>query len=440
MPRLAFVAMSGFRIREAEMLALGMRLPGLAARAAAIGSLPSLGLLTLAGLTPPDWEATWHECAGDIRAAAHSISQNRPTLVAISALTASILDAYALADLLREQGLRVVMGGLHVSTCAGEALAHCDAVVVGEGETVWHQVLEDARAGRLQPTYRAATPTNLAHAPLPRWDLLGERERPRYTLQTARGCPLACDFCGASRLLGPFREKPAANVAAELAAITARHPKACIELADDNTFAGKRDANELLSVLRQSGVRWFTECDWRIGERPDVLDRLAESGCVQVLVGVEPLALGADAYGGLGAKRAELSRVIDALQRVQDAGVAVIGCFVVGGDQDDEASIHTLGEWLLQSPLADVQITIQTPFPGTPLRARLEREGRLLPDRSWESCTLFDVAYQPARMSVPQLERAFRNVVAMVHTPSEHARRMDIRQRIWGRRYAEARR
>ena len=439
MPRVAFVAMSGFRIREAEMLALGMTLPGLAARAGAIGSLPSLGLLTLAGLTPPDWDATWHECCGDIRAVAQRISLERPTLVAISALTASVLDAYALADMLREEGLQVVMGGLHVSTCEAEAIAHCDAVVLGEGENVWHQVLHDAQSGRLQPTYRAAAPANLAHAPIPRWELLGGRERPRYTLQTARGCPLACEFCGASRLLGPFREKPAAQVAAELAAITAQQPRVCIELADDNTFAGKRDAKELLNVMRASGVRWFTECDWRIGERPDVLERLAESGCVQVLVGVETLALGADAYGGLGAKRADLTRVMDALQRVQNAGVAVIGCFVVGGDQDDESSIHALGEWLIQSPLADVQITVQTPFPGTGLRAKLERAGRLLPDRSWESCTLFDVGYQPSRMTVEQLERAFRNVVAMVHAPSEHARRREIRQRIWGRRYAEPR-
>ncbi|MBX3410251.1 MAG: cobalamin-dependent protein [Phycisphaeraceae bacterium] len=440
MPRLALVAMAGFRIREPEMLALGMRLPSLAQRAAAVGALPSLGLLTLAGLTPAHWEMTWHESTSQrdpesLAALAERIVATRPDLAAISALTASIDDAYTLAGLLRRRGVRVVLGGLHVTSCPDEASQQCDAVVVGEAEGVWERVLEDAAAGRLATRYRAEKPFDLGQAPLPRWDLLGGRARPRYTLQTSRGCPFACDFCGASRLLGPFREKPTERIAAELKHITSRQPRACIELADDNTFAGRRDPAPLLGVMARRGVRWFTECDWRIGERPDVLGALAASGCVQVLVGVETMEVGAESYSGFGAKRAPLARVERALENIQEAGVAVIGCFVVGGDHDDEESIMRLGQWLLEAPLADVQITVQTPFPGTPLRERLAREGRLLPDRGWESCTLFDVAYQPARMTVQSLERAFRYLVALVHAPQAGARRAAIRKQVWAQRY-----
>lgn len=432
--------MAGFRVREPEMLALGMRLPSLAQRAAAVGALPSLGLLTLAGLTPANWEMTWHESASQrdhaaLGAMADEIAGTRPDLAAISALTASIDDAYVLAGLLRGRGVRVVMGGLHVTACPDEAAAHCDAVVVGEAEGVWGRMLEDAAAGRLAARYRAEKPFDLAGSPLARWDLLGERACPRYTLQTSRGCPFACDFCGASRLLGPFREKPVERIAAELDHITGRQPRACIELADDNTFAGKRDAAPLLDAMRRSGVRWFTECDWRIGERPDLLAALAASGCVQVLVGVETMEVGAESYSGFGAKRAPLARVLAALEKIQKAGVAVIGCFVVGGDHDDEGSILRLGQWLLEAPLADIQLTVQTPFPGTALRERLAREGRLLSDRGWESCTLFDVTYQPARMSVAGLERAFRNVVAMVHSPAAASRRAAIRKQVWALRY-----
>ncbi len=438
MPHLALLAMSGFRARESEMLKLGMTLPALARRAQAIGALPSLGLLTLAGMTPSHWSVSLHEAPSPCEAAScdaivHQVCAQRPTLVAMSALTASILDAYVLAGLLRAQGLQVVMGGLHVSMCPDEAKRNATSIVIGEGEPVWHDVLRDAEHGQLCSEYKAQKPFNLADAPMPRLDLLNKAAPPRYTLQTARGCPFACDFCGASRLLGPFREKPVERVRDELAAITSVSPRAHIELADDNTFAGRRDAAALLDAFHASNVRWFTECDWRVGERPEILARLAESGCVQLLIGVEALEL--SAFSGMGAKRAPLSRVMDALHNIQCAGIAVIGCFVVGTDNDDEQQLQLLGEWLLEAPLADVQLTVQTPFPGTALRTRLAREGRLLADRGWESCTLFDVAYQPAKMSVKTLERGFRNLVSMVFAPQVATKRDAIRERVWRARY-----
>lgn len=431
MPHVSLVAMSGFRVREPEMLALGMALPGLSARAQAVGALPSLGLLTLAALTPESWTQSYHEAAQVDDALIARLLTERPALVAISALTASIDEAYRLAGLLRDAGVRVCLGGLHATAEPAEALAHVDAVVVGEGELVWREMLEDAARGALRSIYRGTRPVDLAALPVPRFDLLGGTARPRFTLQTARGCPLACEFCGASRLLGRFREKPAALIARELEAIRAIRRRPMIELADDNTFAGRRDPRELLSVLEASGARWFTEADWRIGESPDVVDRLAASGCVQVLVGIESLA---PSYRGLGAKAAPLARVMEAIDRVQSRGVAVIGCFIVGADGETEETLGALEAFALESPLADVQLTLQTPFPGTPLRARLEREGRLPADRGWSACTLFDVAFTPDRMSARALEQGFRTLVQRVHAAGPAARREEIRRQIWARR------
>lgn len=440
MPHVALIAMSGFRVRERRMLELGMQLPGLAARAAAVGALPSLGLLTLAGMLPQGWTASFHEVPSPCDDAALSalvrdVAAAQPTLAAISTMTASALDAYRAGDALRAQGIPVAFGGLHASMEPQATLQHADSVCIGEGEPVWHNMLRDASNNCLHPIYRAADTGNfdLSRSPLPDWSLISKAaSRPRFTLQTARGCPFACDFCGASRLLGSFREKPIARIRAELDAIVRIKPRAAIELADDNTFAGKRDPHEFLAAFKDCGVRWFTECDWRIGERPELLRELASSGCVQVLVGVESLSTH---YNGFGAKRAPLPRVMDSLRRVQDAGVAVIGCFVVGGDEDTLETIHSLGEWLCDCELADIQITMQTPFPGTPLRSKLEQQHRLLTDRCWDACTLFDVAYQPANMSVQELESAFRNVVAMVHAPTLAAKRDELRRQIWSRRY-----
>lgn len=427
-PSLALVALSGVRVREAELAELGMSLPGLGPRGAAIAALPPLGVLTLAGLTPDDWGITLHEAARVDEVLVHRIVSDRPTLVAISALTASIMEAYALADALHEQGLCVVLGGLHVTACPEEASQHADAIVVGDAEPVWPDVLEDARRGTMRPMYKADRPFDMREAPLPRYDLLGKANRQRFTMQASRGCPFACDFCAASRLLGPFRRKPAERIREELRAITAIDPRPSIELADDNTFALGGPHNDLLDALGESNARWFTEADWRLGENPAVLERLAEAGCVQVLVGLESLV---HQHTGMGAKTTEMPQMLDAVRAIQAAGVAVIGCSIVGSDGEDEASLDRLIEFLDHDPCADAQVTLQTPFPGTALRQRLEREGRLLPDADWSHCTLFDVTYQPDRMTPEALQAGYSRVLARAFDESAHRRRSAIRRETW---------
>jgi radical SAM superfamily enzyme YgiQ (UPF0313 family) len=428
MPHVALVPLTGFRLREPELLALGMQLPGLRQRAQAIAQLPALGLLTLAGLNPPHWTCSYHELPRVDEAAVESILATRPALVAVSALTASMNDAYALSALLRRHRVPVVLGGLHATACPEEAQQHVDAVVVGEGEPVWRQVLADVEAGRLQPRYQATKVFDLATAPMPRFDLLGTKRRPRLTLQTQRGCPLACEFCGASRLLGSFREKPVDRLREEIGALRTVDPHPQFELADDNTFAGQRAAGELLDALAEARGRWFTEVDWRLGERPDLLRQLAAAGCVQVLIGIESPEF---RFPGMGPKQADLRRIMDAVAAIQEAGVCVIGCFIIGADGETQASLDRLIEFVLASPLADVQITIQTPFPGTPLRRRLKSQGRLLPDRDWSAYTLFDVAYKPDPLSAAELEAGFQRVVQAVFAPWPSARRNEVRESVW---------
>lgn len=409
------------------MLELGMTLPGLHDRAQAIGQLPALGVLTLAGMLAGEWTCSYLPLAGVESSDVERILADGPDLVAISALTASVLDAYRLSNAIRAAGVPTVIGGLHVTCLPDEAARHCDAVVIGPGEMVWPELLSDLVAGRLRPWYDARRRERHPVWPAPRFDLLPDGVA-RYTLQTQRGCPLACDFCAASRLLGGFVEKPVENIDQELQSIRRFSTRPMMELADDNTFAGSRDPGALFDVLRRGNARYFTEADWSIGERTDVLSGLAASGCLQVLMGIESLVF---RYPGMGRKHAELERIMSAVDRIQDAGVAVNGCFILGADGETRESLDRLVEFLLASSFADIQITLQTPFPGTQLYRRLAQQGRLLADRDWSHYTLFDVTFQPDELSVGELESAFRDVLREVFGPAASQRRNGIRRDIW---------
>src|SRR5713101_248226 len=203
----SYVSFVGLRIREQELLALGVSLPGLGSRMAAVAELPALGLLTLAAMAPSGWTCSYHEVDRWEEKIVDQIAEEHPCLVAVSALTASIKEAYNFCDAVRGRGISTAIGGLHVTVCPEEAATHADAVVVGDGESVWNRLLQDAYNGSARGIYRADRPFDLNYSKPPRFDLAATAPRSRFTLQTQRGCPFACEFCAASRLLGGFREK-----------------------------------------------------------------------------------------------------------------------------------------------------------------------------------------------------------------------------------------
>jgi radical SAM superfamily enzyme YgiQ (UPF0313 family) len=284
--KLGLIAMSGVRAHNEELTRLGLTLPGFVERNRIIASLPSLGLLTLAGMTPRDVDAEYVEVA-DIEALPGLAGDY--DVVAISSFSAQIGEAYALAGRYRTAGSRVILGGLHVTARPQEALRHADCVVVGEGEPVWPQLISDLKRGRLQSVYDArSAPFDLSASPMPRYDLLDPERYNRLTVQTQRGCPFNCEFCASSIRLNPvFRTKPVARVIDEIRQIKGIWPKAFIEFADDNTFVNRKHSKALLRAVAKEGIRWFTESDISVAGDGELLQLMRESGCAQVLIGLE---------------------------------------------------------------------------------------------------------------------------------------------------------
>ena len=420
MARIGLIAVSGVRIVNERLVRHGVTLPGFVERAEVIASMPSLGLLTLAGCTPDHHAIEYLERPEFDPAALPDFD-----LVAISSFTAKSSVMYAIADHYRARGIAVVLGGLHVTLCPDEAAAHADAIVVGDGEAAWPRLLADWERGALTPRYTRSTvgPAALGAA-TPRYDLLDPARYNRLPVQTTRGCPYACEFCAASRVLGPYRLKPVASVVRELRAVKACWPRPFIELADDNTFVDKAHGRALVRAIAAEDVRWFTETDVTVADDPELLHLLADSGCRQLLIGFEsPSAEALGRIGGAGFKHAWFDRYRPAIDAIQARGVSVIGCFIAGTDGDTPDVFEAIERFVESSGLADVQVTVLTPFPGTALHRRLAREGRLLPNPGWERCTLFDVAFVPRRMSVADLEAGLEHLMGVLYTEQARTRR-----------------
>jgi radical SAM superfamily enzyme YgiQ (UPF0313 family) len=402
--KLALIAMSGLWTYNPELVELGMTLPGFLERGKAIASLPSLGLLTLAGMTPDRFEVSYHEIQ-DIR----QVDELPPCdVAAVSTFTAQVKEAYSLAARYRAMGVRTLIGGLHATALPQEAARHFDAAVVGEGEIVWADILRDAEAGRLGGIYRSAgREWDLTQAPMPRFDLLDVERYNRLTVQTTRGCPWRCEFCASSILLTPrYKVKPVAKTISEIRTIKERWPHPFIEFADDNSFVNRRHAKNLLRALADENVRWFTETDIAIADGSELLDLMRDSGCAQVLIGLESPT--ASALDGLETrknwKRQRLDGYREAIYRIQSRGIAVNGCFVLGLDDSTRQDVAVVRDFVEESGLYEVQIAVLSAMPGTPLYARMCDEGRLIDPTGWERCTIFDVNVRPQNMSVEELQ------------------------------------
>jgi hypothetical protein len=319
--KIGLIALSGVRVRTEELAKLGVTLPQFVNRGRVIASLPSLGLLTVAALTPPDIEVVYRELS--------EVSPDDPLepfdLVGISSFTAMIDEAYALADRYRAGGIPVVLGGLHVSLMPDEAAQHADSIVLNGAEGAWPRLVEDFRRGELQPRY-IGLKTGVFEAPhyaSPRFDLLQGRPYNRITVQTSRGCPHDCEFCAASlRITSRFQQKPVELAIAEIERAKAVTETAFFELADDNTFVNAKWGKKFLRALAPLEVHWFTETDISIADDEELLDLLAESGCRQVLIGLEsPTAAGLDRIDRRNWKQRHFARYHEAIERIQSRGV-----------------------------------------------------------------------------------------------------------------------
>jgi radical SAM superfamily enzyme YgiQ (UPF0313 family) len=225
-------------------------------------------------------------------------------------------------------------------------------------------------------------------------------------------------------LISKYKIKPIENIRRELETIVSLWSKPFIELADDNTFYDKKWGRELADLFSEFPIRWFTETDISIADDEFLLESLAKSGCAQVLIGLEsstPQSL--KELDARSWKYKQYETYLAKIDKIQSFGISVNGCFILGFDSDDSTIFKETADFVATSNLAEVQITMLTPFPGTKLYQELDKADRLIEQVFWDKCTLFDVTFQPKLMSIDELSSGFRWLMKELYSDEEHLRR-----------------
>lgn len=362
--------------------------------------MESLPAATLAGLTPKDVEIKFY----DDRMEKIPFEESTD-LVAISVETYTARRAYQIASDYRIRGVPVVMGGFHATLCPEEVSKHAEAVVCGEAETLWPQVLDDARHGRLEQFYRQSTRPSLAELKPDRSIFKNKRYLPIGLVESGRGCHFKCDFCAVQTVFNSTQtRRPIDRILSEIASL--KSLRKLFFFVDDNITSNIAEAKEFLRALIPLRIRWVSQSSINAAHDEEFLDLLVKSGCQGVLIGFESLNVDnlKDMNKSFNTMRGGFDKALSNLRRHR---IRVYGTFIFGYDRDTPACFAKTVRFAQEHSLYIAAFNHLTPFPGTPLYARLQQENRLLYDRWWldERYSYNRIPFQPRGMEPETLQR-----------------------------------
>ena len=356
-----------------------------------------LTLTTLAALTPPDIE---------VKITDENVEpidfEEDVDLVGVTGMVMHAPRAYQIAQRFRQRGIPVVMGGPHASSLPFEAKEHVDAVVIGEAEYVWKELINDLKKGCLKPFYKADAYCSMKGILPPRLDLL--RKDAYMTIncvQTTRGCPHQCDFCHVTHFFGKtYRCRPVVEVIKEVKRLDGEF----VVFIDDNIAGNRHYAEELFTQLKPLKKKWASQASMTLTRDPELLKLAAESGCVSLFIGVESLS--SENLKEVNKTFNRVPQFEDAMKTLHDYDIMILAGFIFGLDHDDEGVFERTLRFCERNRIELPSFFILTPLPGTPLFQRMESEGRLL-HKDWANYNGATVVFKPKLMTEETLQRGF---------------------------------
>jgi radical SAM superfamily enzyme YgiQ (UPF0313 family) len=362
--------------------------------------MESLPAATIAGLTPEDVEVRFYDDRME------RIPFDEPTdLVAISVETYTAKRSYQIASEYRRRKTPVVMGGFHATLLPDEVAKHAEAVVVGEAENQWQQVIDDARSGRLKKLYQAEVRPSLAKIKPNRSIFRGKRYLPIGLVEAGRGCHFQCEFCAVQTVFGATQtRRPVDDILAEIQAV--KNERKLFFFVDDNITSNLGQAKEFFRALIKAKIRWVSQASINAAHDEEFLDLLVRSGCMGVLIGFESLHPEnlKDMNKSFNLMRGGFSKALENLRRHR---VRVYGTFIFGYDRDTPETFQETVRFAQSNRMYIAAFNHLTPFPGTPLYKRLEASGRLLHNAWWldDRYRYNHIPFAPAAMTPGDLQR-----------------------------------
>jgi len=337
--------------------------------------MESLPVAVLAGLTPHDVETAFYDDRME------AIEFDAPTdAVAIPIETYTAARAYQIASEYRRRGVLVIMGGFHATLVPDEVARYADAVVTGEAEGIWAEVIDDLRHGVLKRRYHGEQ-RPLSETRVDRRLFRGKRYLPIGLVETGRGCRFPCEFCAIQTFYSrTHRRRPSDDVLAELRSL--KDEKRVFFFVDDNFAADLQNGRPLLRELAKLGIRWITQMSIDAAHDVEFLEELRRAGCRGVLIGFESLD---EENLKVMNKRFNTMRsgFRGALENLRRHRIFVYGTFIFGYEHDTHDSFDEAVDFATEEGMYIAAFNHLTPFPGTPLYKRLEREGRLRYEAWW---------------------------------------------------------
>jgi radical SAM superfamily enzyme YgiQ (UPF0313 family) len=348
-------------------------------------------------------------------------------LVGLSVLTPNAPRAYQIAAQLKKRGITVILGGVHPTLLPEEAALHADAIVVGYAEKSWPRLLMDYASGNLQKKYTDDdTSIFTSSLPYPRYDLLksGKYILP-WTLETSRGCYNKCGFCviAHSPCYNSFVHRNTDDVANHIRKTGAKR----VTFLDSSPTENPEFVKELYQKLIPLKIKWSSSITLKTVDDNEWLQLAERSGCKGVLIGFESLNQASLSKGNKNFNQVKFFK--EAVQKLHDHHISVLGCFVFGFDEDDKYIFQQTLDFVNDAKIDILNYTILTPYPNTPLYDQMHTEGRIV-DSNWEHYNGMRVVYQPKSMSAEELQKGYE--WASLKSYSLHS----ISKRLWPPRKA----
>src|SRR5215470_3640054 len=379
---------------------------------------PIAGLLAVAAAIPPDrYEVVLTD--ENIEPIDYELKAD---LVGISAMTAYVNRGYEIADEFRRRGVPVIMGGVHPSFMAKEALQHCDAVCIGESELVIPKILDDLEQGCLGGTYRSEKLHSMVGVPMPRYDLV---KRHRYVnktfVQTSRGCHQGCTFCSEPLMNGlKFRYRPVDEVMYEVDNCGSR----MISINDADFFGTPDRPKEVMRALKGRNVRWQAGVTSKLAQDDAMLELAAASGCSLLSIGFESITRSTLTSVHKHVNQPETFASL--VEKVHSYGIMVFGLFMFGFDGDDASVFGTTARFNIDADYDACAYSALTPYPGTLTWYEMKKADRIV-SYDWSKYDQANVVFRPARMTPDQLRLGHDAAYDTFYSPSSMLRRFPLR-------------